>query len=234
MSKPKKDDRISMKHWPVEDRPREKLMDKGPSELTEAELLAIILGSGSREKSALELAKLILSNANFDLNRLSQYNVADLTRFKGVGKAKAVSVVATLELGRRKRILKREAQRRITTSGDAHDEMESRFQDLQYEEFWILLLNRSNVPIRKYLISRGGIAGTVADHRIIFKLAIENLASGIILAHNHPSGSAKPSESDKRITEKLKETGKLLDIPVLDHIIVTDYTYFSFADEGLL
>lgn len=228
------DKKLSIKSWAEEDRPREKLLHKGRHALTEAELIAILLGSGNRNETAVELAKRILASCNNDLSQLAQLSIKDLMKFNGIGEAKAISIVAALEIGRRKKETANKQSEKIGTSNDAYELIKSRFEDLPHEEFWIILLNKSNTKISTIPISKGGVAGTVVDIRIILKIAIENLASGIILCHNHPSGNLKPSEQDLKLTRKLKESALLMDILILDHLIITNTQYLSFADEGLL
>lgn len=218
-----------------EDRPREKLLLKGKSALSDAELIAILIGSGSKNLSAVDLSKHILSKVNYDLAELAKLSLADLQKFKGIGEAKAISIVAALELGRRRKLITDSPKRpKITSSADVYNLMKTELLDEPVEHFYIVLLNRTNYVIRKQLISSGGTSGTVADPKIIFRYALDSLANSIILVHNHPSGSAKPSEQDRRLTTKLKEVGKNLDVPVVDHLIFTDVGYFSFADEGLM
>ncbi len=226
--------KLSIKAWAEDDRPREKLILKGRSNLTEAELIAILIGSGSRNQSAVELAKVILSNSGNNLNEVAKKSVKDLMKFKGIGEAKAISIISALELGRRRsteEILKKD---KITMSRDAYSILYPLMADKMVEEFWILLLNQNNRVLSKHLISSGGVSGTVADIRVILKMAIEELASGIILSHNHPSGAVQPSQADKQLTHRIIEAGKLMQIKVLDHIIVSDEDYFSFADEDIL
>jgi DNA repair protein RadC len=220
--------------WAEEDRPREKLLLKGKGVLSDAELVAILIGSGSRDLSAVDLSKLILSNVNNDLNQLAKLSVAELQKFKGIGEAKAISIVSALELGRRRKITETTKTPQITSSKDVYELMKPELLDQPIEQFWIISLKRNNVIIQKRIISTGGISGTVADPKVIFNKALEDLASGIILVHNHPSGNLKPSQADIKLTEKLKNAGQLLDIPVLDHLIFTDDGYFSFADESML
>ena len=227
-------DLINIKSWALEDRPREKLLGKGRHILTEAELIAILIGSGSREETAVELSKRILVNVNNNLNELSKLSVQDLMKYKGIGEAKAISIVAAMELGRRRKereVVKRE---KISGSRDVYEMMRPVFIDLPHEEFWLIMLNRANFVIKKELISRGGVAGTVVDTKIIFKTAVENYASSIIICHNHPSGNLKPSDADIKITRTIKEAGKIMEITLLDHLIVTDTNYYSFGDEGLI
>jgi DNA repair protein RadC len=225
---------LNIKSWSPEDRPREKLILKGKSALSDAELIAILLGSGTTTMSAVDLAKKVLQPADNNLHELARLTVKDLTKIKGIGPAKALTIVAALELGRRRKELESNEKGKITGSRDAYDLLKADLLDIAHEEFWVLLLNRANRVIRKSQISQGGVAGTVADPKIIFKLALDDLASGVILAHNHPSGNLTASQADLDLTKKLKEAGKLLDIQVLDHIIVAGQKYFSFADEGIM
>lgn len=226
--------KLSIKDWAVEDRPREKLLSKGINSLTNAELIAILIGSGNRNETAVELSKRILDNVENNLNTLGKQSVKDLQKEKGIGEAKAISIMAALELGRRRKTADILKKPKVTSSNDVFEIFEPLLGDLPHEEFWILLLNRANKIIDKFKISQGGIAGTVIDVKLILKQAIDKLASSIILCHNHPSGNIHPSNSDTDITKKLKDAGQLMDIAVLDHIIVTDKKYYSFADEGNL
>lgn len=224
--------KLSIKDWAVEDRPREKLLSKGTSSLSNAELIAILIGSGNRNESAVDVSKRILNDVNNNLNELGKVTIEKLKRdYIGIGEAKAISIIAAMELGRRRKVSGVGEKPKICCSRDVYDIMNPVLADLQYEEFWILLLNRGNKVITHQKISQGGIAGTIIDTRLIMKSAIDQLASSIILCHNHPSGNELPSGQDKNITQKLKEAGKVMDIPVLDHIIITDGTYYSFADE---
>ena len=229
-----KSSKTSIKQWAEDDRPREKFILKGRSSLSDAELLAIILGSGSRNESAVELARRILDSASSSLVELGKYNLSELQSFKGIGEAKSIAIAAALEIGRRRRSQEINVKNKIASSNDAFELLHAELSDLNTEEFWIILMNRANKVIKKIRISSGGISGTVADLRVIFKAAIDNLASAIILAHNHPSGNLKPSQADINLTKKIKNSGNILDIPVLDHIIIAENSYFSFADEGLL
>lgn len=226
--------KLTIKHWSEEDQPREKLMNKGKSVLTTAELIAILIGSGNNDQSAVELSKQILDSVNNNLSALSKLSIHDLMKFKGIGEAKAIAIIAALELGRRRKESDSDDRFKITSSKNAYDFMYESLVDLSHEEFWVIYLNRANMVVRKERTTSGGITGTVVDGRLIFKTAVECLACGIILVHNHPSGSKEPSQADKQLTTKLREGGKLLDIPVLDHIIFTDSGYYSFADDGLL
>ena len=227
------EDKIAIKNWPEADRPREKLITFGRRSLSNTELLAILVREGNRAESAVELSKRILGLCDNNLNELAQKSVAELSRFKGIGEAKAVSIIAALELGRRRKDVPVKAAQ-ITTSIDVYHIISSQFKDLNHEEFWILLLDRANKLKSKQLISKGGQAGTIADPKIIFHIALENHAASIILAHNHPSGNLKPSRADLDLTKKLVSAGQFLDLPVLDHLIITDHGFLSFADEGIL
>ena len=225
---------LSIKSWAEDDRPREKLINKGRHTLSEAELIAILIGSGSREETAVELSRRILNSIGNNLNELGKLNLNDLMKFKGIGEAKAISIVAALELGRRRKESEAVKREKIITSYNVFEIFQPVFLDLPHEEFWMLMLNRSNTIVKKELVSRGGVTGTVVDARIIFKSAVENLASGVILCHNHPSGNLKPSDADIKLTKNLSEAGKVLEIPVLDHVIISENGYFSFADEGMM
>ncbi len=225
---------LKIKHWSPDDRPREKLLAKGTPVLTDAELVAILLGSGTTTVSAVELAKRVLQTVNNNLHELARLSVQDLVKIKGIGEAKAVAIIAALELGKRRREATFDEKPLITCSGDCFRILQPHLQDINHEEFWILLLNRANRMIRKCQISQGGVAGTVADPRIIFKLAIGELASGIVLAHNHPSGNLTASRADRELTVKIVEAARLLEMQVLDHLIIAGQKYFSFADEGIL
>ncbi|OFY84414.1 MAG: hypothetical protein A3F72_01210 [Bacteroidetes bacterium RIFCSPLOWO2_12_FULL_35_15] len=224
---------VGIKSWAEEDRPREKLMEKGRHALTEAELIAILIASGSKNETAVELSKRILGSVSNDLNDLGKLSVNELTKFKGIGEAKAISIVAALELGRRRKETKIAKREKITTSKDVYEIMRPSMMDLPHEEFWLLMLNRANSVIKKELMSRGGIAGTVVDSKLIFKTALENYACSIIICHNHPSGNLKPSEQDIKITKNIKEAGKIMEIQLLDHLIITENGFYSFADEGI-
>jgi len=226
--------KLTIKAWAEDDRPREKLLLKGKRVLSDAELLAILIGSGSRNETAVELCKRILQSANNNLNELAKLSVADLMKFKGIGDAKAITIVAALELGSRRETTEVLQRDKITCSKDTYLLLKSEIADLPYEEFWVLYLNRANKVIEKFALSRGGVSGTVADGKIIFKRALENLSSSIILAHNHPSGQLKPSQEDIKLTKKIKDAGALIDISVLDHVIISESGYYSFADEGMM
>lgn len=224
----------SIKHWAEEDRPREKLILKGKASLSNAEILAILIGSGNREESAVELAQRILTSNQNNLNILSSLSLNDLKKFKGIGEAKGINIIAALELGRRRRSSEALEQKTIKSSKDAFEFLYEDLADTSFEEFWIILLKRNNQIISKKRISEGGIAGTVADPKKIFKIALDAQASSVILCHNHPSGNLKPSEQDKQLTRKIVQAGKTLEIAVLDHLIFGNDLYFSFADENLL
>lgn len=225
---------LTIKDWALEDRPREKLLSKGLSSLTDAELIAILIGSGIKNESAVELAKKILKAVKNNLNELGKLTVEDLMASKGIGEARAITIIAALELGRRRKRADIMEKKKISGSKDVFEFFQPVLADLPYEEFWILLLNRSNKIIEKFKISQGGISGTVIDVRMILKNALEKLASSIILCHNHPSGNLQPSEADKKITTKLKDAAGIMDMQVLDHLIITDSSFYSFADEGIL
>lgn len=226
--------KLSIKEWAVEDRPREKMLVKGVRSLSEAELIAILIGSGNLEESAVEVSRRILASVNNNLNELGKKTIADLKKFKGIGEVKAITIMAALELGRRRKESEPEERPKITTSGDAATIFKPLLSDLPHEEFWVLLLNRNNLVIDKFMVSQGGLAGTIIDVRIILKTALEKLACSMILCHNHPSGNLQPSDADKEITRKIREAGKQMDIPVLDHLIIGNDAYFSFSDEGLM
>ncbi len=224
---------LTIKAWAEEDRPREKLLTKGKQTLSDAELIAILIGSGNREETAVDLSKRILKSVENNLNELGKASVKELMKFKGIGEAKAITIVAALELGRRRQLSDIKERPQIRSSRDAYNVIAPMLIDLAHEEFWILLLNRSNHVIGRANISIGGTAGTIVDAKIIFKKALEMQASGLILCHNHPSGSLQPSQADISVTRKLKQGGTYLDINILDHLIVSEKGYCSLADEGL-
>ena len=225
---------FSIKNWSHDDQPREKLRDKGKTVLSDAELLAILIGSGSREESAVDLCKRILANVNNNLNALGKLSIKQLMEFKGIGEAKAITIVGALELGRRRRQEDAVLLDKITSSKAVFETMQPILGELPHEEFWILYLNNSNKIIHKSQLSKGGITGTLVDVRLVLKNALENGATSLILCHNHPSGTLIPSQADKDLTQKLKQASESLDIKVLDHLIITEQAYFSFADENLL
>ncbi|UKJ08718.1 RadC family protein [Solitalea lacus] len=220
--------------WAEDDRPREKMMLKGRQSLSDAELIAILIGTGTPKLSAVDLSKQILNALHNDLNALAKLSIKELTKFNGIGEAKAITILAALELGRRKKEEAPVKVQRITCSKDVYQIASPFLVDLQHEEFWVILLSRSNKVLGTYNISKGGMAGTVADPKIIYKLALEHSASSLVLLHNHPSGNLKPSQQDIQLTAKFKQAGNLLDITVLDHLIITEHGYYSFADEGAL
>ena len=225
---------FSIKNWSEDDRPREKLVNKGRSTLSDAELIAILIGSGSRDESAVGLSKRILAATSNNLSELGKRSVKDLKKFKGIGEAKAVTIIAAPELGRRRKEGDSLSRKRITSSSSVYELLHPIIGDLPHEEFWVVYLNNSNKILEKQQLSKGGITGTLVDVRLVLKTALELNAVGIILAHNHPSGTLKPSTSDIQLTQKLKGAAASLDVKVLDHIIVTEKAYFSFADDGLL
>lgn len=225
---------FSIKNWSQDDQPREKLLNKGKAALSDAELVAILIGSGNREESAVDLSKRILAGAENNLSELGKLSIKQLMHFKGIGEAKAITIMAALELGRRRRSEDALEKKKIISSVSAFELMQPVIGDLHHEEFWIIYLNNSNKVIQKNQLSKGGITGTLVDVRLVLKNALEVGATGIILAHNHPSGNLQPSEADKQLTNKLKVASESLDIKVLDHVIVTEKAYFSFADENLL
>ncbi len=226
--------KLNIKDWAEEDRPREKLLKNGSRSLTDAELIAILIGSGNTEETAVELSKRILSTSGNNLNELGRKSIDYLQSFKGIGEAKAITIVAALELGKRRKEAEVFSKKTITVSNDAFQYFLPLLGDLNHEEFWVLLLDRGNKIQDSFRISQGGISGTVIDVRIILKPALEKQSSNIILCHNHPSGTLHPSQADRQITTKIKDAAKLMDISVLDHIIIGQNKYFSFADEGIL
>ncbi|PHS08451.1 MAG: hypothetical protein COA88_06925 [Kordia sp.] len=225
---------FSIKNWSEEDRPREKLLAKGKVSLTNSELLAILIGSGNRNESAVALCKRILASVGNNLKALSKLSVSQLQEFKGIGEAKAISIVAGLELGRRRREGDELIFDKISSSKSVYEIMQPLLGDLEHEEFWVLFLNNSNTVLSKQQLSKGGITGTLVDVRLLMKKALEIGAVALIVCHNHPSGTLKISEADKQITTKIKNAGMALDIKLLDHLIITEQAYASFADEGLL
>ena len=225
---------FSIKNWSQDDQPREKLRDKGKATLSDAELVAILIGSGSRDESAVKLCQRILASVDNNLSELGKLSIKQLMEFKGIGEAKAITIAAALELGRRRRGEEALNKKKITSSASVFELMQPIIGELPHEEFWIVYLNNSNKVIQKNQLSKGGITGTLVDVRLALKTALEVSATGIILAHNHPSGTLKPSEADKQLTAKLSAAAKSLDIKVLDHLIITEKAYFSFADENIL
>lgn len=228
------EEKLSIKQWAIEDRPREKMMQKGISSLSDAELMAILIGSGNRKESAVELSRRILQSADNNLHQLGKYSMNHLTKFEGIGEAKAITILAALELGRRRKesdLLKRDL---VDSSRSVFEIFHPALADIPHEEFWVLLLNQSNKVINKVKISQGGVAATVVDTKLILNAAISALAPNIILCHNHPSGNRLPSTQDDQLTEKIKKAALTMDIRVLDHVIVCDDSYYSYADEARL
>ena len=225
---------FTIKNWSQDDQPREKLRDKGQASLSDAELIAILIGSGNKTESAVALSQRILASVNFNLSELGKLSIKQLMEFKGIGEAKAISIAAAMELGRRRRGEEALEKKKISSSASVFELMQPIIGELPHEEFWIIYTNNSNKVIQKQLLSKGGITGTLVDVRLVLKNALELSATGLILAHNHPSGALNPSEADKQITQKLKTAAQSLDIKVLDHVIVTEKAYFSFADENLI
>ncbi len=227
--------KLNIKDWAEEDRPREKMLLKGVAALSDAELLGILIGSGNKNETAVELAQRILHSISNNLNTLGKQEIKDLIKnFNGIGEAKAITIAAAMELGKRRKLSEMAVQPQITSSEDAYQLFHPVLADIKHEEVWVLLLNRANKVLKKIQVSKGGISGTVVDIRMIMKEAIDNLASAIILCHNHPSGNNSPSADDDSITKRLKEAGKIMDIQLLDHIIVCDHSYYSYLDKGRL
>ena len=225
---------FSIKNWAIDDRLREKLLRKGKLALSDSELIAILIGSGNRKETAVELSKRILASTQNNLSELGKLSVNQLCKFNGIGEAKAITIIAALELGRRRRLENALERTKITSSRSVFELMQPIIGELPHEEFWIIYLNNSNKVIDKLQLSKGGITGTLVDVRLTLKKALELGAVALILAHNHPSGTLKPSMADKNLTQKLKTASESLDIKVLDHLIVTEMSYFSFADEAIL
>jgi DNA repair protein RadC len=225
---------FSIKSWNEDDRPREKLVLKGKIALSDAELVAILIGSGNRDESAVALSQRILASVENNLNELGRLSISELIKFKGIGEAKAISIIAALELGRRRRAEDALERKKVTSSNSVFELLQPVIGDLPHEEFWVVYLNNANKVLQTQQLSKGGITGTLVDVRLTMKTALQLGAVGVILAHNHPSGTLKPSMADKQLTQKLKIAGDSLDIKVLDHLIITEKAYFSFADEELL
>ena len=225
---------MSIKFLAEDDRPREKFLLKGKSALSDSELLAIILGSGNNEDSAVELARKILASVDYNWQKLSKLSIKDLIKFKGIGEAKAISVAAALEIGRRKAAQEIPEKEKVTSVNDLYKIFSQYLSDLQTEEFWAIFLNQKNHVIYKTQISKGGISGTLVDVRVIFRIAIEHFATSVVVAHNHPTGNLTPSQPDISITRRIKEAGDLLDIKLLDHLIIGENSFFSFSEQGLL
>jgi DNA repair protein RadC len=227
------DNKIGIKSWAEADRPREKLSAQGRRALTDAELIAILIGSGSRNETAVELSKRILHHYDNDLNKLGKASINELSNFKGIGEAKAISIIAALEIGRRRNETESKTPEFVGLSKDAYDIMRRHLVDLQHEEFWIILTGRSAKVLGKELVSKGGLSNTLIDLKVIFGAALQYKANGIVLVHNHPSGNLKPSHEDMALTKRIADAGRILDIMVTDHLIITDNGYYSFADNGL-
>ncbi|MDC0177066.1 DNA repair protein RadC [Polaribacter sp.] len=227
-------EKLTIKSWAIDDRPREKLVAKGKSALSDAELIAILIGSGNREESAVALSKRMLQSVDGNINELAKLSVEKLTTFKGIGEAKAISIITALELGKRRQLETAMEKPKITSSVAVFNLLQPLIGDLEHEEFWALFLNNSNKVVAKNQISKGGLTATVVDVRLLFKRALELAAVAIIVCHNHPSGKLQPSDADQQLTQKINEAGTTLDIKLLDHLIITEKAYFSFADENLL
>lgn len=226
--------KTSIKNWAEDDKPREKLLNKGPAALSNAELIAILIGSGNNEESAVALSKRIMNDVQDNFAEMARLTISDLQRYKGIGEAKAITIAAALELGRRRNTSVLNEKPQVKDSKTAFILFQKELGDLNYESFCVLLLNRANKVLKTVRVSDGGITGTVVDQRKVFKIALDNNATSIILGHNHPSGQLTPSTADIDLTKKMKAAGETLDLPVLDHIIVGDGNYYSFADEGIM
>ena len=227
-------EKLTIKSWALDDRPREKLVAKGKTTLSDAELIAILIGSGNREESAVGLSKRILQSVEGNINELAKLSVEKLTNFKGIGEAKAIAIITALELGKRRQLETALEKPKITSSKDVFNLIQPLIGDVEHEEFWVLFLNNSNKVLAKKQISKGGLTATVVDVRLLFKRALELTSVAMVVCHNHPSGKLQPSNADKQLTKKIKEAGVTLDIKLLDHLIITEKAYFSFADEGVL
>ena len=227
-------EKLTIKSWAQDDRPREKLLAKGKTSLSDAELIAILIGSGNRQESAVALSKRILQSVSGNINELAKLSVEKLIKFKGIGDAKAIAIITALEIGKRRQLEIALEKPQITSSKDVFNLMQPVIGDLEHEEFWVLFLNNSNKVLAKSQISKGGLTATIVDVRLLFKRAFELASVGIIVCHNHPSGKLQPSTADKQLTQKIKEAGCTLDIKLLDHLIITEKVYFSFADDGVL
>ncbi|MBB4805380.1 DNA repair protein RadC [Chryseobacterium defluvii] len=225
---------MSIKILAIDDRPREKFLLKGRNSVSDSELLAIIMGSGSKQETAVELARKILASVDHNWHQLSLLSVKDLMKFKGVGEVKAISIATALEIGRRRSGQEVSEKTIVSNSDDAYQVFKNQLSDLRAEEFWAIFLNQSNKVVHISKLTQGGISQSVVDVRILFKTALDHYSTGIIIAHNHPSGSLKPSREDINITQKIQEAGKFLNVQLLDHLIITQNAYFSFSDEGLL
>lgn len=225
---------LTIKEWALDDRPREKMVSKGVAALSDAELMAILIGSGTKNETAVAIAQRILSGANNNLNELGKFSLKDFTKIKGIGQAKGVTIMAALELGRRRKISEAINRKQITSSNDVVELFQPLLADLPHEEFWVLFLNRANRIIERVRVSEGGFTATIVDVRKIMRIALDYQAIGLVLCHNHPSGNHNPSHDDEKITQKIKQASLTLDISLLDHVIVTDQKCFSFADNNML
>ncbi len=224
----------NLKTWSVEDRPREKVIANGVQYLSDSELLAILLGSGTRNMTVVELARQVLHKSGNSLHELGRQNISELVAIKGIGPAKAITLLAAMELGRRRGATQQTERISVKSSETVFNIFHPILGDLDHEEFWLLMLNRANRVLGRFKVSQGGLSGTVIDTRIILKKALDNLSSSIVVCHNHPSGNNQPSDADVKITEKLKKAAEMIEIKLLDHVIIADKSYFSFADEGLI
>jgi len=227
-------EKLTIKSWALDDRPREKLLGKGKTTLSDAELIAILIGSGNREETAVALSKRILKSVEGNINNLAKLSVKKLSSFKGIGEAKAIAIITALELGKRRQLEIALKKPKITSSKAVFNIMQPLIGDLEQEEFWVLFLNNSNKVLAKSQMSKGGLTATVVDVRLLLKQALEMASVAIIICHNHPSGKITPSNADKELTKKIKIAGLTLDIRLLDHLIITEKCYFSFADENQL
>ncbi|QTD36950.1 DNA repair protein RadC [Polaribacter batillariae] len=227
-------EKLTIKSWALDDRPREKLIAKGKTSLSDAELVAILIGSGNKKESAVALSKRILQSVDGNINELAKLSVEKLTEFNGIGEAKAISIITALELGKRRQLENTLEKPKISSSKDVANLMQLVIGDLEHEEFWVLFLNNSNKVMAKWQVSKGGLTATIVDVRLLFKRALELASVAIIVCHNHPSGKLQPSLADKQLTQKIKEAGTTLDVKLLDHLIITQKDYFSFADAGIL
>ena len=225
---------LTIRSWALDDRPREKLLTKGKNVLSDAELIAILIGSGNKNETAVALSKRILQSVNSNLTALSKLSVEKLCSFKGIGEAKAISIITALELAKRKQLETIAIKPKIASSKAVFQLMQPFIADLHHEEFWVLYLNNSSKVLAKHQMSKGGLTATIVDVRLLLKKALELSSLGIIVCHNHPSGKLQPSESDKELTKKIKNAAAIIDIQLLDHLIITEKDYFSFADEGIL
>ena len=227
-------EKLTIKSWALDDRPREKLLAKGKASLSDAELIAILIGSGNREESAVALSKRILQSVDGNFNALAKVSAEKLMKFKGIGEAKAIAIITALEIGKRRQFEQSLIKPKIGSSKDVFKLMQPIIGELPHEEFWVLFLNNANTVIAKEQASKGGLTATIVDARLVFKRALELASVAIIVCHNHPSAKLAPSKSDVNLTQKLKQTSEILDIKLLDHLIITEEKYFSFVDEGIL